>query len=308
PAAWRDYLLQTWPPSDAWLKVPYPDQATVRAAIAAHMPELLPEYDALTGVLSDLPASHFLLGMYNLPPFWSGCSQTVSHSRGHATLLRNYDLDINGFAGVFLHEPTPDGGWMIGAAEAGWGFLDGLNHHGLAVSITFGGRFVVGDGFVVPIVVRYLLQTCRTTAEAVAVLKRLPARVPQNYLVLDRTGASAVVYTAPDRPAVAEEGAFCCTNHQQQVSEPGHAAFTRTVERYDHLVARNGELTAADFFQPPLYNRRYQEWFGTLYTAEYDPHALTARYCWPGAPELHVAADSPEVTVSVTLNEEEPGA
>ena len=43
-----------------------------------------------------------------------------------------------------------------------WGLLDGVNDAGLAVSLTFGGRRVLGDGFGIPIVIRYLLETCET--------------------------------------------------------------------------------------------------------------------------------------------------
>ena len=33
-----------------------------------------------------------------------------------------------------------------------WGLLDGMNDDGLGVSLTFGGRRVLGDGFGIPIV------------------------------------------------------------------------------------------------------------------------------------------------------------
>ena len=55
-----------------------------------------------------------------------------------------------------------------------WGLLDGMNDAGLAVSLTFGGRRVLGDGFGIPIVVRYLLETCDDVAEAREALARLP--------------------------------------------------------------------------------------------------------------------------------------
>ena len=41
-----------------------------------------------------------------------------------------------------------------------------MNDDGLAVSLTFGGRRVLGDGFGIPIVLRYLLETCGTVEEA----------------------------------------------------------------------------------------------------------------------------------------------
>ena len=54
-----------------------------------------------------------------------------------------------------------------------WGLLDGINDSGLAVSLTFGGRKDVGDGFAIPLVVRYVLETCDTVAEARAALARV---------------------------------------------------------------------------------------------------------------------------------------
>ena len=47
-----------------------------------------------------------------------------------------------------------------------WGLLDGMNDAGLAVSLTFGGRPVLGDGFGIPLVMRYVLETCEDVAEA----------------------------------------------------------------------------------------------------------------------------------------------
>ncbi len=61
-----------------------------------------------------------------------------------------------------------------------WGLLDGMNDAGLAVSLTFGGRRVLGDGFGIPIVVRYLLETCDDVASARETLARLPYSLAHN--------------------------------------------------------------------------------------------------------------------------------
>ena len=67
-----------------------------------------------------------------------------------------------------------------------WGLLDGINDAGLAVSLTFGGRRDVGDGFAIPLVMRYLLETCDTVDEARAALERIPVHAP-------RTSPSSIV-------------------------------------------------------------------------------------------------------------------
>lgn len=45
---------------------------------------------------------------------------------------------------------------VIGMLDGGWGLLDGMNDAGLAVSLTFGGRFAQAPGFDIAIVLRYL--------------------------------------------------------------------------------------------------------------------------------------------------------
>lgn len=77
------------------------------------------------------------------------------------------------------------------------GVLDGLNEDGLAVSLTFGGRRIVGEGFGVPLLLRYILEFCTTTREAVEVLKRVPTHMAYNITVLDRSGAFMTVFIAP---------------------------------------------------------------------------------------------------------------
>ena len=58
-----------------------------------------------------------------------------------------------------------------------WGLLDGMNDAGLAVSLTYGGRRVLGHGFGIPLVLRYLLETCDNVRDASRVLKRLREEV-----------------------------------------------------------------------------------------------------------------------------------
>jgi Predicted choloylglycine hydrolase len=85
--------------------------------------------------------------------------------------------------------------------EAFWGCLDGMNEDGLAVSLTFGGRKAHGPGIAMPMVLRYVLETCRSTKEAVAKLLAIPVPMAQNVTVLDRSGDVATVFTGCDRPA-----------------------------------------------------------------------------------------------------------
>jgi predicted choloylglycine hydrolase len=48
---------------------------------------------------------------------------------------------------------------VIAMGDGLWGVLDGINEDGLAVSLTFGGRRVLGDGFGIPLIMRYVMET-----------------------------------------------------------------------------------------------------------------------------------------------------
>ena len=68
---------------------------------------------------------------------------------------------------------------VIAMREAFWGCLDGMNEDGLAVSLTFGGRKAHGPGIAMPMVLRYVLETCRSTKEAVAKPPPFPCPWPR---------------------------------------------------------------------------------------------------------------------------------
>ena len=111
-----------------------------------------------------------------------------------------------------------------------------MNEAGLAVSLSFGGRRAVGDGFGIPIVLRYVLEFCRTAAEAAEVLRRVPTHMAYNVTAIDRTGAFFTAQLAPDRPALIGEAPLA-TNHQGDVEWQRHADATASVERERFLRA-----------------------------------------------------------------------
>jgi predicted choloylglycine hydrolase len=138
-----------------------------------------------------------------------------------------------------------------------------------------------------PMVLRYVLETCRSTKEAVAKLLAIPVPMAQNVTVLDRSGDVATVFTGCDRAAVATSRRLC-TNHQEAVAWPEMAAASRTLEReahLGHLVETPGmtlrRLVSA-MLKPPLYRVIEAEDFATLYSAIYRPGEGTVDYVWPG--------------------------
>jgi len=256
------------------------------------MPELVPTWRRLAAMLGDDPDAKAALALWNPPPFLTGCSQAAVMPGGPA-LIRNYDWDYRLFDAV-VARTAYNGRRVLGMLDCLWGLLDGVNDAGLAVSLTFGGRPQVGEGFGIPMVIRYVLQVCETADEAAQVLRRIPVHMSYNVTVLDRDGRRATVYLAPDRVATVTDRAVA-TNYQGTVEWAPYAAAIRTVERQERLeemlaAGADAPSVAAACLRPPLYATRFGEGFGTLYTAEYRPGEGVARYYWPGQTWEHSLA------------------
>lgn len=271
---WAAQVRAAWPdPGKALTEEGRTEAGTARARqrFAEHMPELVPALDLLAGQL-DLPHAAAFLTLAELRPFWAGCSQIGRDG----TLLRNYDFNPDQVDGVFCrcHLLQP----VIGTADCGWGLLDGMNGAGLAVSLTFGGRFAAGPGFAILIVLRYLLETCQTVDAALAKLATIPIGIPQNVTLVD-PGKAVTVYVGPDIPMTVAPDA-CATNHQHFPVPDGQERFTRTQERLTAVRAAGDDVAA--MLKPPLYQVNYAEGLGTVYTARYRPGEGRVSYYWPG--------------------------
>ncbi len=285
---WQLLFHQRWPAYRRWYlhegDARRPTYMECRRMLREHMPELAGTWERLVDLAGggDVPAR--MLSMWRPPSYLSGCSQGVW--TGGPLLVRNYDFAPDRIDGVILSTAW-EGRQVIGMSDCLWGLLDGINDAGLAVSLAFGGRPVVGDGFGVPLVVRYLLQTCETVAEAETALARIPHHLAHTLTLVDRGGAVSTAYLAPDRP-VRFQRSPAATNHQGVVEWPEHAAATRSLERERRLhallddPALDADAFADAFLDPPLYSTDYAKGFGTLYTALYRPLTGEAEYRWPG--------------------------
>ena len=285
---WRALFEKHWPRYRAWFlhegEAARTSYAASIAALRTHMPELVPTYERLCELAGGGDVEARFLAMWEPPSYLSGCSQGVWRA-GDPVLARNYDYAPERLEGAILHT-----NWnrpVIGMSDCLWGLLDGVNDAGLAVSLAFGGRKVVGSGFGVPLVVRYLLETCETTEDARATLRRLRYHLAHTLTIVDRSGDVVTAFLAPDRD-VELSPAVVATNHQREVEWAEHAHATHTLERERELTRLlDRDETSADgfvaaFLRPPLYQRDYTRGMGTLYTAAYRVAEGRADYFWPG--------------------------
>ncbi|GHA09545.1 hypothetical protein GCM10010389_55930 [Streptomyces echinoruber] len=184
--------------------------------------------------------------------------------------------------------------------EAGWGLLDGMNDAGLAVSLTFGGRFVHGPGCALPLVLRHLLETCRTVEEALGRLRTLSLAIPQNVTLVD-PNRTVTVYVGPDIP-LTETPVSCAAHHQHLPVPDEQERATRTQARPAAVQAAGVDVAA--MLRPPLYQCAYDAWhawLGTVYTAQYRPAEGRVTYHWPGESWEHSFAGFSPGSRTVTL-------
>jgi predicted choloylglycine hydrolase len=284
---------RVWPGYRAWFlrtgAVGRPTFLESRRALREHMPELVPTWEKLVELAGGGDVEARFLSLWCPPPYIAGCSQGVwldPNGREPPALIRNYD-----FAPLLL-----EGNWLatrwtgqrvVALGDCAWGALDGINESGLAASLSFGGRTVVGTGFGIPLVLRYLLEFARDTAEAAAILKRVPVNMTYSVTLLDAQGDWATVFVAPDRPVEVTRNQ-AVTNFQHEVEWPEHARATRSPERLACLqaqLAANGPLTDAvnSLLQPPMFQDSYLRGYGTLYSAVYRPAERQVELLWPRA-------------------------
>lgn len=175
---------------------------------------------------------------------------------------------------------------VLGVSDCLWGLLDGVSDAGLCVSLAYGGRRVVGEGFGIPLILRCVLQTCETVDEGVSALARIPCHMAHNVSLVSEDGALATVHQSPDRRARITRKRVA-TNHQGRVDWPEHATATGSVDRLLETRVRDPRETAKRFvrrfLEPPLYTRANFRTWSTLYTGVYTPSARSLVLLWPNA-------------------------
>lgn len=249
------------------------------------MPELLPVYHRAVELAGGGDQAARFLAMYSPPPYQAGCSQAV-WSVTEPLLVRNYDYNPRAFDALLLHTRWL-GRKVLGISDCMIGLLDGINEDGLAISLTFGGRRIVGEGFGIPIVLRYVLETCSDVGQATEALRRIPCHMAYNVTVLDKAKCHRTVFISPDRPAIVTDSPVA-TNHQRQAEPIEQFGGVASVEREAYLLEKlirhpgTAERFISAFQQPPLYSLRFEQGFGTLYTAAYRPLTGIAELHWPG--------------------------
>ena len=307
---WQRLFDAHWPQYRTWFlsegERARAGYVTSARKLRVHMPELVPTYERLVELAGGGDLAARFLSFYRPPPYLLGCTQAV-WAGPQPALIRNYDYSPILFEWALLRTC-----WrrpVIAMSDCLWGVLDGINDAGLAVSLAFGGRKTTGDGFGVPLVLRYILEVCDDVRQACQVLQRVALHMTYNITLLDRQGVSTTAYMAPDRrPRFVRSPVS--TNHQDRIEWPAYARMSASVERRAFLENKLADgldtkpTFIRRFLQPPIYRTRYDRAFGTLYTAAYDPEQAAVEYHWPAHDTVRQSFDCfQEGHQTITLGE-----
>ncbi len=285
---WQALFNEFWASYRAWFlsegHQARPGYLTCRRELKATMPELMPIYDRLVqlGGGGDLVAR--FLSLYRPPLYLAGCSQAI-WTRDQPALVRNYDYSPYLTEAVLLYTD-----WLrpvIAMSDCLWGVLDGINDAGLVVSLSFGGRKITDVGFGIPLILRYLLEVCDDTASALEVLRQVPSHMAYNIGIVDAMGDYATVFVAPNAMPIVRRQPVS-TNYQEHIEWEDYANVSGTEERQEFLekIIGDGRKTLNSlirhFMVPPLYQTRWEQGFGTLYTVAYTAQQRRVVHHWPG--------------------------
>ncbi len=284
---WQALFQKAWPFYKPWFLSEGPmarrGYLSSYTQLDHYMPELIPLYNTLVALAGGGDTEARFLSMYCPPAYLAGCSQLAVQGSDNF-LIRNYDYSPTLLEGNFLctHWLKP----VMGMSDCAWGLLDGINGDGLAISLAFGGRKVMGEGFGIPIILRYVLETCSNTAQAVQRLQHIPSHMAYNLTLIDAAGIAATVYLSPENPPLVKDTVYAA-NQQEVIDWPYYAKISGTEERHaalSHMAREPAEPREAivhHFLQKPLYCQNYHQNFGTLYTVLYDTLQRTAHLYWP---------------------------
>lgn len=285
-------FFSVWPAYHRWFQLSEHPVTGVegRLQIARHMPELLGTYDTLCANLqADEHVSAFL-SLYNPPSFPTGCSQ-MAWNRESKSLIRNYDFPAS-LSEKKLLCTNWNGTKVMAMTDCIWGVLDGINEHGLAVSLAYGGRAKRGKGFSITLVLRYALEFCKTVEQAIEVIERIPVHMPYNVTLIDSSGEVSTVEICPEQePRVTKQ--TCATNHQHEGEVENLDAVADSTLREGYIATRMADPSVTEqaavgmFLQPPLY-RKAKDWcgWGTLYTSWYNLNEGSVTLLWPNGQSL----------------------
>ncbi|MFP4461596.1 MAG: C45 family autoproteolytic acyltransferase/hydrolase [Thermotogota bacterium] len=268
--------------------------------IDKHCPNINEEIHGMADVLGVKPAdiSYYLFSY----KFKGSCSHLGLSRRctenNHTLLARSYEFSDEVTDCIFADIQEDGYARHMGFASIVFGRLDGMNEHGLAVTMTAGippleefGE----EGSMFWTVLRKVLDTCKDIHEAWEVINSIPSGFCPTYLVADQQGEIMLVEQTPDkiqRKIITKESPehlLADTNHfnlESMIPLRKHV-FKQSIHRYEKILKTFEDNSPYTIEQiQSLLTSRYpeglsapyfKEYFGSLWSCIYDCESRTIR-------------------------------
>jgi len=305
--------------------------------LESYYPSLLRELEGVSDYFNRDVREHTFLDTAYLVS--GGCSLAVLSSQrsqdGKPYVIRMYDLgpEISDFRMCSTRKKNTYK--HSGFSVMFFGRSEGMNEHGLCITFAACG-LPVGNapGMIQPkinglnfmVIVRLLLETCKTTNEAVEVIKQLPIASNMNLLITDAREETVIVETMDGKIYIKEstEAYTIATNHAliDEVKTVQKEYLLQSEKRFNLIklmMTQKEKISKDDLSQlmaTPYPNglamQNYQEFFGTVYSVLFDINQKSMNFSF-GSPafnsvhELKVGEDYGQKLFELNLSNESYG-
>jgi predicted choloylglycine hydrolase len=169
-------------------------------------------------------------------------SMTADH---HLYVARNYDMALTDADLRLCTTRIRGRAGHLGFSDMCLGRLDGLNEHGLCVTLSAVWNRVPEDwaepnGLHYAVAVRAALDRCRTVEQALELWQRMPIGSNGKFLVADRLGAAALVEIAGRKRAIQRIG---LGTDEQYLVAANHYTLLDLSDRSPHSTGRYDRLS-----------------------------------------------------------------
>jgi predicted choloylglycine hydrolase len=129
-----------------------------------------------------------------------GCTAFCFNNKGHIIFGRNNDLppELKKLSQSVLYMPD-EGYSFLGNTSSMVHLEEGINEKGLVAAMTFVIPKFIKPGLNSVFIVRYILEKCADTKEAIATIKDIPAASAGNIILADKKGDMAIVEFIPGK-------------------------------------------------------------------------------------------------------------
>ncbi len=183
--------------------------------------EIYPEVlDEIRGYAKGMGVCYERLGSFVITagafPFDAGCTVITYKKDDKVFFARNHDMftSLKKTSESSLIRPLNDY-YHVSQSDSIIGKEDGVNEHGLAVGMSFVAPKEIKPGLNFLVIVKMILEKCKTVKEAIDMLMKTPTSSSHNITLADKNGDMAVVEMCSNHKEVRypENNYMVATNH-----------------------------------------------------------------------------------------------